>query len=299
MRNRIRQELLPLLGDRFNPRAVEALARAADRWIEADSFIDARAGEALAAVLLSSGSGRIVLDAIRLAAYDGGLHGRVLRAACSLIMSRPLSEQHTDSLVALACGQRGEVTLPEGFRALRDGDRVIIEARQVQKPPGKGDTSFRRGESLAPGAVPTGQLDPASPLKIPGCTPLGPIADREGHLSGNPPGESFLQAWVEPATAGTASLPGNRIALDWDALVPPLAARHPRPGDRMRPLGFRHRRKLQDILVDRKVPREKRPGLWVVEDQERILWVVGIVRSEDARVTGGTARQLILEEQRA
>ena len=59
-----------------------------------------------------------------------------------------------------------------------------------------------------------------------------------------------------------------------------------RPGDRFRPLGMGRAKKLQDFLVDRKIPREIRDSLPLVVDRDdRIVWVVGESVAEDFRVT--------------
>ena len=69
-----------------------------------------------------------------------------------------------------------------------------------------------------------------------------------------------------------------------------------RPGDWVRPLGLRGRKKLQDVLVDRKVPRAERDRVpLVVDAQDRIVWVAGHVVSADARVTDRTRSMVVLK----
>ena len=48
-----------------------------------------------------------------------------------------------------------------------------------------------------------------------------------------------------------------------------------RPGDRLRPLGLGGEKKLQDILVDAKVPAAGRDGVPLVCGPQGIIWVVG------------------------
>jgi tRNA(Ile)-lysidine synthetase-like protein len=65
---------------------------------------------------------------------------------------------------------------------------------------------------------------------------------------------------------------------------------HRRPGLRMRPLGGRGTRKLQDILVDARVPRDTRDTLPLVFAGERLAWVPGIaVESELVAASGEDA----------
>jgi tRNA(Ile)-lysidine synthetase-like protein len=65
------------------------------------------------------------------------------------------------------------------------------------------------------------------------------------------------------------------VAVRGDIAVP-LTVRSRRNGDRLRPVGRGGSRKLQDLLVDRKVPARERDRVPIVTDRDgRILWVVG------------------------
>jgi tRNA(Ile)-lysidine synthase len=62
---------------------------------------------------------------------------------------------------------------------------------------------------------------------------------------------------------------------------------------------MKHRKKLQDFLVDRKIPREIRDSLPLVVDRDdRIVWVVGESVAEDFRVTGASRGVLLLKARR-
>ncbi len=65
-------------------------------------------------------------------------------------------------------------------------------------------------------------------------------------------------------------LPGGHVLLEAPR-SPALRVRHPRAGDRLRLAAGT--RKLADVLIDRRVPRDRRPGLLLVEDAGDILWV--------------------------
>ena len=63
----------------------------------------------------------------------------------------------------------------------------------------------------------------------------------------------------------------------------------------MQPLGLGGRKKLQDVFVDRKVPRDERPRVPVVVDaQGRIAWVAGHVVGEPFRVTPRSEAVVVL-----
>jgi tRNA(Ile)-lysidine synthase len=75
----------------------------------------------------------------------------------------------------------------------------------------------------------------------------------------------------------------------------PLRVRGRKPGDRVRPSGLGGSKKLQDLLVDRKVPREQRDRVPVVVDATgRIVWVVGHATDADATATGSDDDVIVL-----
>jgi tRNA(Ile)-lysidine synthase len=89
------------------------------------------------------------------------------------------------------------------------------------------------------------------------------------------------------------------VVVAADPLAMPLAIRSRRRGDRFCPLGFGHRKKLQDFLVDRKIPKETRDSLpLVVDGQDRIVWVVGESVAEDFRVTEPSRGVILLKARR-
>jgi tRNA(Ile)-lysidine synthase len=75
----------------------------------------------------------------------------------------------------------------------------------------------------------------------------------------------------------------------------PLEVRFFQPGDRFRPLGAPGPRKLQDFLVDCKIPRWLRSYLPLVADRKRIIWVAGLRTAQEVRLTPASRTVLQLE----
>ena len=76
--------------------------------------------------------------------------------------------------------------------------------------------------------------------------------------------------------------------FDADKLGAALIVRGYRAGDRVRPLGMAGTRKVHDVLVDRKLPRERRATWPLLECDGEILWIPGMVRSRVALVNEAT-----------
>jgi tRNA(Ile)-lysidine synthase len=109
-----------------------------------------------------------------------------------------------------------------------------------------------------------------------------------------------------PPVAGVLPVPGSidyggwRLTceeaddgvFDADRLGSQLDVRPWRAGDRMRPLGVGGSRTLQDLFTDRKVPRERRPGVPVVVAGDEIAWVPGVATGERFAATPATKHRI-------
>jgi tRNA(Ile)-lysidine synthase len=87
----------------------------------------------------------------------------------------------------------------------------------------------------------------------------------------------------------------SKAVVDAGDLGAHLIVRERRPGDRLRPLGAPGRRKVQDVLIDRKVPRDDRDRVPIVTNENgQIVWVAGEVLAEPFRVTSLTKSVVVL-----
>ncbi len=112
-RNAVRLHLLPELTE-FNPRAEEALARAAQLWQEAQEALQWAARQGLHLARSNRG---IELDA--LAKFPESVQRLVLRQAAAEALggARSPAKVHVDALWRLATSGTGEAHLPRGVRA--------------------------------------------------------------------------------------------------------------------------------------------------------------------------------------
>jgi tRNA(Ile)-lysidine synthase len=88
---------------------------------------------------------------------------------------------------------------------------------------------------------------------------------------------------IYPAKGGK----GQRIQLPRGA-KPHFTVRNRRDGDRFRPLGMSHDKKLKDFLIDRKIAAMSRDRIPLLLWNDTIVWVAGIEVSELFKVTGET-----------
>ena len=88
---------------------------------------------------------------------------------------------------------------------------------------------------------------------------------------------------------------GKSALLSKKSLTGSLWVRKRLPGDRFMPIGMDRDKKLQDFLVDRKIPRATRDRIPIVLDgKDNILWVGGIEISQKAALEGIEGEEAIL-----
>jgi tRNA(Ile)-lysidine synthase len=82
--------------------------------------------------------------------------------------------------------------------------------------------------------------------------------------------------------------------FDADKVGERIILRHWRAGDRFQPIGLKSAVKLQDLFTNRKIPRARRHDLVVAEAANGwIFWVENLRMAEPFKLTPGTKRRLI------
>ena len=124
-----------------------------------------------------------------------------------------------------------------------------------------------------------------------------PFPALEGEYRLNVPGDTVLSGWrvKTSVTQPGSKTEGFRACLDIDEAGSDLVVRARKAGDRFQPLGLGELKKLQDFMVDVKIPRSWRDCVPLVCSEGTILWVVGWRIADQVKVTDKTKRVLRLE----
>lgn len=86
----------------------------------------------------------------------------------------------------------------------------------------------------------------------------------------------------------------DSVAFDANEVKPPLTLRPWREGDKIIPFGHNKEIKIKKVFTEKKVPRDLRKGWPLLCMGESVLWIVGLMRSAVAPVTGGTKEIIIM-----
>lgn len=268
-RNRVRAELLPLLCDRFNPRIVHILA-AESELVRADQqYLQGLADAWCATAFLADTPGCWKADAQALRALP--------RAVASRVLHKAMSRAAGDHLVGFDAVERARALVVDGgdgfdapgHRVERLGRYVVLTSRPVG--------SAGRRPTAAVGQVPGFWY----PLPVPGEVNVPDIG-------------CVVSAGIATSMADAPEVDRVTVVVAREKVTDGLAVRNRRPGDRLLPSGAGHR-KLQDLFVDRKVPRAERDRVpLVVDGADRIVWVAGHALDRAFRVTDPAQAVVVL-----
>ena len=262
-RNRVRHELMPMLAARFQPAVTRVLARTAEVVAADDALLEELADAAWPGV---------VSPALRGLAISRGALGQLPLALARRVARRALEQANAPHAPDLAdveqllavCRPGGPAAAePAGVRVERFSEAAVLLI------------TARRAAGAA--------TLPSRRLPVPGAVAL-PELGRGCRLTAEGP----IKALEEPADLCRR--------LNLKTTVPaPFVVRGRAAGDRMRPAGLGGSKKLQDLLVDRKVPRAERDRVPVVADATgRIVWVVGHAADADVVAAGDEGDVIVL-----
>ncbi|MDO5582460.1 tRNA lysidine(34) synthetase TilS [Mitsuokella multacida] len=260
-RNLLRLKVLPYLRQSCNPEVARALCQLAELARVDCDYLEQQLEESWPYLTREEDGRRsIVLTAFH--RRHPALQRRALRRLYIGVagMGRDLGFSHVEELRLLALsGQATGKTmeLPGGIEAHFTYDRLILRPALPKREP---------QESAS-----------AVPVIVPGRTDYG---------------DAVIEA--ELLDALPASDGSRGFYLDADVFKgEPLVLRHRQPGDFIElPVG---RKKLKEVLIDDKVPRERRAGLLLLAAGHEILWIVGRKRTSHYPVTEQTKRILYFQ----
>lgn len=238
LRNRIRLQLLPLLEREYNPALAANLAQTAAVLRDEDALLDQWAAQ--------------VLDRCRTAGAGVGFQSGPVLAEPTALARR---------VVRLAAREAAGGGYDLGFTAVTqvlDAMKCPTGSRTIDLPGGlRAVLEYGTCRFLGPAGEPPASGSAVWPVAADGVTVL-----------------PELGLEVKVTRGGMPHGPWE-AAFDADRLPGALSVRFRRPGDRFYPTGMTGSKKLQDLLVDAKVPRRLRDSVPLLTSGDEIIWVIG------------------------
>ena len=265
-RNRVRLELIPML-EQYNPAVRDALVRLSHSASQDMAYIQGQVDEVWRDVV-SEMQNCVTLNKNAFARLEPAIQGHLLRRAVSHAKGdlEDVEQNHVDDMARLMTGRAGRsLDLPGGLRfSVGYAEATLAPAEQDPCP-------------LPP-------LDGEHRLVIPG----------ETLLAGWRVTARILGKRAKSETSDYSNEPGHAAVFDYESVGDQLWVRPRMPGDRFQPLGMIQGKKLQDFMVDSKIPRSWRNRVPLVVSPRGIVWVAGWRIAEWARPESEDARRLEL-----
>jgi tRNA(Ile)-lysidine synthase len=238
-RNRVRHELLPVI-EKMAPGGVAALARAAALAGEDEHALHLEAIKNAPAVVLLADASAATLDLEALRRLAPAIARRVVRQVVEQMAPRSnWTSRHIDAVWQLATRLEG-------------GGQVDLPGIHVERVSNHMRLRVADGRRKAPTAGFT------YTLPVPGSVVVPEAGMEIFAMCAASKGQDAAYSLVVPA-----------------ATAFPLTVRSRHPGDRMRLKAGT--RKLQDLMVDAKIPRSERDAVpLVVATDGQILWGIGV-----------------------
>ncbi|RII27380.1 MAG: tRNA lysidine(34) synthetase TilS [Geobacter sp.] len=261
LRNRVRHELLPLLAG-YNANIASRLAATAEVLANDEEFLE----QAVATAFARHGSfermeARLLMTG--LTTESRGLRLRLYRHALRLVRGdlARIGFTHLQSIDRLVRGAASgsSLNLPGGCRVIKSYDHLVFTLGDDEILPADWEV----------------MVDGPGSYRLPGGSVLV----------------------IEPSTRDTAPQAASPKVtfLDRQRAPFPWLVRNFRPGDRFVPQGMTGRKKVKELFIDDKIPRDRRWRIPLVFSMKDLVWVAGVRACAGARLTPGTVDVLKVE----
>jgi len=257
LRNRLRATIMPALRE-INPSITETLERTMEILREEDRFLETQVTKSLMKLITRKTSVSIELFLSPLEHMDRVVLRRVLRRAVEATEGlRGIGFKHIEDIMHLIkTGTAGDrLYLPRDVRVVKKYSTILLTS---EAPKTLGTYTIEPGEDLV--------------LKESGLVLTASMTQGPHDEAGK-----------------------DSVAIDADKIKLPLRVRARIDGDYFYPDGFGKRKKLQDFLVDEKVPRDERDIVPIVTSGDEIVWVAGM-RADSRFCAGKDAGNILLLE---
>jgi len=262
LRNRLRQELIPSLKDRYNPKIVPLLAGTAAILREESEALRYWVAEVFDREAMVDGN-RVIWDVNTLVSLPSGLQNRLVRLSLERLIpgNHSLSAQNVASIIhLLGEGRSGKFVQTGHYRCSREFNRLLLEA---VPPPAPEKFCYA--------------------LRIPGRIEL-------------PQTGTCFEAKLEPSPQDSVVLNRWELFLSKTELEAGFFVRNWEPADVYFTPGANSPKRVAEMLAQTKIPRRCRASWPVVVLAGRVVCVRDFPFCADNSVQGREETRVVVEE---
>jgi tRNA(Ile)-lysidine synthase len=277
-RNRLRLELLPLIENEYNENIIPVLIRLARIAREDKDYFQEQLEKIKGLVRHDAGSALCRIKREEYVKLHPAVGKRLLAASFKEMgLVQDMTAVHLDGADSLMrSGKTGDrIDFPWKYGLRLEYEDGVLYSRD-DKTHGSGTASHRK--------------EFAYPLKI---NDTIRIPELNATLR-----SKLLKAGGDKVACDGTAAPGEfSVCLNISGVKKPdsIVVRNRKPGDYIVPSGMKGRKKLQDFLTDKKIPKGERDSIPLVCIGEEVLWIIGYRVNENYIVKKDTSEMLCLE----
>ena len=263
-RNKIRLDLVPWIESKFNPKIIPKLAEMTEIFRDSSEFMNKLALQKFKKISNIKNSKKIELDILKLQKVDKCLKFYIYAICYKKITKTELGfyHYHQKEIEKLIDSNGCKyINLPHNLIVTKEYDKLKFTNKMQIKKMEKSDSqkvieSFKKHFNF----------------------------DKQG----------IYLKHIKTLPRKKYPFENKNVAyLDMSKIEFPLTFRYRKNGDKFKPLGMNHFKKLKDFFIDEKVPKLNRNKIVVIEDNNKIIWIVG--KRIDQRVALSDSTKEILE----
>ena len=254
-RNFLRNEVIPLIGEKLNPQFNNAVFRNSEILRNVSSYLEDRILSTINETTRTS-SKQLIVDLDKLKNFDARLHSIFLKEVLNRHFEKELDSKNIHDIEELITKQPGkEIILSNGLKAVRERDSIIFCREKPVKSESKTLIKIGGKIRIEKKSFSINQI-PISKVRF---------------------GNSAMREYIS-----ADNLKGDLIIRTWEN------------GDRFYPLGMKNSKKISDFLNEQKVDSYKKKDQLVLTNSGNIIWVVGLRIDDRYKITDETKKVLKL-----
>ncbi|MBF0226303.1 MAG: tRNA lysidine(34) synthetase TilS [Desulfobacterales bacterium] len=272
LRNKIRNDLIPLLEAKYNPNTSDSLnrlgliLRAEDEWM--DSIIE----PLFQGIILSFKKGELIFSLLKFVNYPIAVKRRILRRAISLVKEnlRKITHFHIENAIDIIEGPRNKanIDLPDNIKIFKDNQKISLINGNLKQIETKND--FINFEYY-----------------------IG-MPENDGEIIYIRESDIYIKFSIMKWDNNFELLCNNENIAYFDVknLNFPVCIRNFKDGDRFIPFGMKGSQKLKKFFINNKVSAHKKKTCPILLSGKDIMWVIGYRTSEVFRIKASTQTAL-------
>lgn len=254
-RNKVRLDILPYMKNNFNPNIVETINRMALLLQDDNKFIEGEVNKAYKDNCFEKENGIIISK--NLFSIHSAIVTRVVRKALFIInkSNYDMEMKNIEDIIELSnLGTNKRVDLPKDIYAENVYGDIIIRKKEYIKNKLSNELTLNKKDILHNEVI-------------------------------------FDEYIINFNVVNNKDIKQENDELikifDYDK-INNVIIRYRKDGDRITPLGMKGSKKLKDIFIDMKIPKEKRDEIPLIQFNDDISWIVGIKMSNKFKITKET-----------